>query len=493
MALTVHPGWVALISEPLVPETDSPSLYQKRIPIFPRSVKGRFRAFKWAMMALAFGVYFGLPWLPWQRGHGAVSQAVLFDLPGRKFYLFDLVVYPQDIFWLSLLLFIAGALLFFVTGLIGRAFCGYFCFQTLWTDVFIAIEKWIQGERPARQRLYKQAWNGEKIGKVGLTHLLWLAVSFWTALTFVLYYGHAPELTLRFFSGEAPGAAYFTTLILTLTTYVAAGLAREQVCLYMCPYARFQGVMYDPETLAVAYDSRRGEGPSGRAIPRAGLRTLEERGARGHGDCIDCKLCVQVCPAGIDIRDGMQYQCIACGLCIDACNSMMDSMSYPRGLIRYDSEANLAAPVPSKPHLDWLRPKIIGWGLALVIMSAALIGSIGHRTSLDAAVQQVRQPLFVLLTDGQIRNRYQVRITNKGVEDETYAITAQGVPDEALDMGNFREVKIPAGKSLIVQASVKLPREMAQQLKKLEFVVTPMSQPAQAVTLATRFDYKHGD
>ncbi|MEN6585339.1 MAG: cytochrome c oxidase accessory protein CcoG [Sulfuricella sp.] len=471
--------------------TEAPSLYQKRIPIFTRSVKGKFRSFKTAMLTLAYAVYFGLPWLPWHRGHEAVSQAVLFDLPGRKFYLFDLVVYPQDIFWLSLLLFIAGALLFFATGLVGRAFCGYFCFQTLWTDAFIFIERIIQGERPARQRLYKQAWNAEKLGKLGLTHLLWLAWAFWTAFTFVLYYGHAPELTVQFFSGKAPNVAYFTTLILTLTTYVASGWAREQVCLYMCPYARFQGVMYDPETLAVAYDSRRGEGAAGRALPRAGVRTLEERKAKGHGDCIDCKLCVQVCPTGIDIRNGLQYQCIACGLCVDACNSVMDSIGFPQGLIRYDSEANLSAKVPSKPRLHWKRLKIIGWGVALAIMSGALISSVGHRTSLDAAVQQMRQPLFVMLSDGRIRNRYQIRITNKGVEDEVYDITTKGVPDTALDMGNFREVKVHAGKSLIVQASVSLPPEMAEHENNVEFVVTPRSQPAHAVTLATRFDHKH--
>jgi cytochrome c oxidase accessory protein FixG len=306
-----------------------------------------------------------------------------------------------------------------------------------------------------------------------------------------LYYGYAPDLTVQFFTGKAPSVAYFTTLVLTLTTYVAAGWAREQVCLYMCPYARFQGVMYDPETLAVAYDARRGEGVTGRAIPRAGLRTLEERGARGYGDCIDCKLCVQVCPTGIDIRNGLQYQCIACGLCIDACNNIMDSMGYPRGLIRYDSEANLAAPAPTKPRLDWKRPKIIGWGLALAIMSGALVSSIGHRASLDAAVQQVRQPLFVMLSDGKIRNRYQIRITNKAVEDEIYEITTKGVPDAALDMGNFREVKVHAGKSLIVQASVMLSPEMAEHANNFEFVVTPKSAPAHAVTLASRFDYKH--
>lgn len=474
-----------------MPSNDASPLYQKRIPIFTRSVKGTFRTFKWAMLALAYIVYFGLPWLPWNRGHEAASQAVLFDLPGRKFYLFDLVVYPQDIFWLSLLLFIAGALLFFVTGLIGRAFCGYFCFQTLWTDTFIAIERLIQGERPARQRLYKQAWNGEKLGKIGLTHLLWLAWAFWTAFTFILYYGYAPELTARFFTGQAPSVAYFTTLILTLSTYVAAGWAREQVCLYMCPYARFQGVMYDPETLAVAYDSRRGEGAAGRVIARAGLRSQEERQAKGHGDCIDCKLCIQVCPTGIDIRKGLQYQCIACGLCIDACNGIMDSMSYPRGLIRYDSEANLAAATPTQPRLHWKRLKIIGWGLALVIMTGALVSSVGHRTSMDAAVQQVRQPLFVILSDGQVRNRYQIRITNKAVEDEHYTISARGVPDTALDMGNFRELTVHAGKSLIVQASVILPAQTAATTHGIEFVVTARSQPAQPIVLPTRFDYKH--
>jgi cytochrome c oxidase accessory protein FixG len=474
-----------------VDSQETTSLYQKRIPIFTRSVKGKFRTFKWATMVLAYAVYFLLPWLPWQRGHGAPSQSVLFDLPGRKFYLFDLVVYPQDIFWLSLLLFIAGALLFFATGLIGRAFCGYYCFQTLWTDAFIAIETLVQGERPARQRLYKQPWNGEKILKMALTHALWILLAFWTAMTFALYYDYAPHLLKRFLMGDAPSVAYLTVLILTTTTYVAAGWAREQVCLYMCPYARFQGVMYDPETLAVAYDKKRGEGQTGRAVPRAGMRTLEERKAKGHGDCIDCKLCLQVCPTGIDIRKGLQYQCIACGLCIDACNNMMDSMGYPRGLIRYDSEANLALPVPAKPKVDWMRKNIIAWGVAVVVMTLALVSSVGQRSSLDAAVQQVRQPLFVMLTDGKIRNRYQLRITNKTVEDEVYLITARGVPDQALDMGNFSEVKVHAGKSLVIQAGVTLTPQLAETTHRFEFVVTPKSSSAQALLLETRFDYRH--
>ena len=469
---------------------ESLHLYQKRIPIFTRSVKGKFRTFKWGVLLLAYGVYFLLPWLPWHRGHEAPAQSILFDLPGRKFYLFDLVVYPQDIFWLSLLLFIAAALLFFVTGLIGRAFCGYFCFQTLWTDAFIGIEQWIQGERPARMRLYKQAWNREKIFKVVLTHALWLLLSFWTALTFVLYFGYAPDLLVRFFTGSVPGAAYLTTLVLTLTTYGAAGWAREQVCLYMCPYARFQGVMYDPETLAVSYDHRRGEGEAGRAVPRAGLKTLEERKARGHGDCIDCKLCIQVCPTGIDIRKGLQYQCIACGLCIDACNGIMDSMGYPRGLIRYDSEANLAATTRERPKLHWTRLKIAGWGVALVAMTGSLFYSVEHRASEDAAVQQVRQPLFVLLSDGQIRNRYQIRITNKTEEDQAYSITVSGLPENALDMGNFREVTVHSEKSLILQASITLAPADAERTPRFEFVVTPKREPGQAMHLPTHFDYK---
>ena len=254
---------------------DSP-LYQKHIPIHTRSVKGKFRNFKTAVMVLAYTVYFLLPWLPWHRTNGS-SQAVLFDLAARRFYLFDLVIYPQDIFLLAMLLFIAATLLFFVTGLIGRAWCGFFCFQTLWTDLFIMIEKWIQGERPARIRLSKQPWNTEKIFKIGSSHALMLIISFWTAFTFACYYTEAHQFVIDFISGNAAQAGYITVLVLGFSTYLAGGLAREQICIYICPYARFQAVMYEAETLAVSYDKRRGEGSNGRVIPIAGLRTREER------------------------------------------------------------------------------------------------------------------------------------------------------------------------------------------------------------------------
>lgn len=447
-------------------------LYAKRIPIVPRSITGPFRNFKTAILVLAYAVYFGLPWLPWQRADGA-SQAVMFDIPGRRYLLFDLVVHPQEVFWLALLLFIAAVLLFFVTALVGRAFCGYFCFQTLWTDAFIWIEHLVQGERPNRMKLMREPWsNKEKLLKVGLTRLLWWLLSFWTALTFVLYFGYAPELVVDFFTGQGAGAAYITTLALTVTTYLAAGMLREHVCMFICPYGRFQSAMYDPGTLSVHYDKRRGEGAAGRATARAGLRTLDERHAQGHGDCIDCGLCVQVCPVGIDIRQGMQFKCISCGLCIDACNNIMTKMQYPKGLIRYDSETNLVAAQPkSGLHLEWKNVKVLGYGASLVLMTGYLFYSIATRQSFDHSIQQIRQPLFVTLSDGSIRNRYQIRLTNISGHEETYTIEARGLPAGALDIGSFNQVAVKNGKSVIVQASVKLDPARAQRLDQFEFVI----------------------
>ena len=465
---------------------DGAPMFQKRIPIYTRSVKGAFRNFKSAVLLLAFAVYFGLPWLPWGR-HAVPNQAVLFDMVGRRFFIFDLIIYPQDLISLSLLLFIAAALLFFITGLVGRAFCGYFCFQTLWTDAFIYIESWIQGERPARIRLHKQPWNGEKILKYGLTHALWLLLSFWTAYTFILYFGYAPELTARFIAGTLPFVAYSTVLILTLTTYVAAALAREQVCIYMCPYARFQGVMYEPETLAPYYDTLRGEGAAGRAIPREGSKTLAERHAKGVGDCIDCGMCVQVCPAGIDIRKGLQYQCISCGLCVDACNTIMKSVGFPQGLVRYDSEINIESEKPGKVHLDLLRVRTVGYGVAILVMMAALVYNLATRSEVQLSIQPVRQPLFVILSDGGIRNRYQIHITNKTAEEQHYRIAVRGLPIGALDIGEMSEVKVRPGKSVMVLASVNLNPADARKIGEFDFIVTPTAKPNEAIIKKLRF------
>jgi cytochrome c oxidase accessory protein FixG len=276
--------------------------------------------------------------------------------------------------------------------------------------------------------------------------------------------------------------------------------------------------MYEPETLAVHYDARRGEGTAGRAVVRAGRgivserrragasaeaavaverrqtnlspgeRALAERHAKGFGDCVDCGLCVQVCPVGIDIRDGLQYKCISCGLCIDACNTIMDSFGFPRGLIRYDSEQNLAAEQPTRPRVQWKRLKTIGYGVALILMSAYLVYSVSTRGSFDRAVNQIRQPLYVVLSNGDIRNRYQIRITNKAAQDQVYVISAQGIPDEALDLGNFREITIKPGHSGLVQASVRLPPVLATQTQHFELVITPQGKPAQARAETVRFD-----
>ena len=446
-------------------------LYFKRVPVIPRSIKGPFRRFKSALLLLGFAVYFLLPWLPWAR-NDAPSQAVMFDIPGRRYLIFDLTVYPQDVFWLSLLLFISAVLLFFATALVGRAFCGYFCFQTLWTDAFIWLEHLLQGERPARLRLQREHWsNREKLLKVGGTKLAWGLLSFWTALTFVLYFGHAPTLLASFLTGKAAAAAYITTLALTISTYLAAGVLREHVCTFICPYGRFQSAMYDPETLTVHYDKARGEGTSGRAVPRSGLRTPEERATKGHGDCIDCGLCVQVCPVGIDIRNGLQYKCISCGLCVDACNSIMDKIGLPHGLVRYDSETNLAKPRPGPVKLHWKSLKVLGYGVSLVLMTAYLVYDMTHRASFEHSIQQVRQPLFVTLSDGSIRNRYQIRLTNLSGSEESFSIEARGLPAGALDLGNFQRVTIKNGKSVIVQASVKLDPVQAGKTHEFEFVI----------------------
>lgn len=461
-------------------------LYQKRIPIFQRSIHGSFRRFKWALLTLAYGVFFGLVWLPWQRG-AAPAQALLLDIAARKFYIFDLVFYPQDLILLSVLLFIAATLLFFISSLVGRAFCGYFCFQTVWTDFYVWVEHLIQGERPARIRLYKQPWNVEKSFKLGLTHLIWLLTAFWTAFTFTAYFTYAPQLLHDFLAGQAHATAYLTIAILTASTYVAAGLAREQICTYMCPYARFQSVMYDQETLAVAYDEKRGEHQLGRAALRTGMKTQAERHAQQHGDCIDCTLCVQVCPAGIDIRNGLQYACISCGLCIDACNSIMRSIGFPTGLIRYDSELNLKQAQPVKPTLHWKRLKVIGYGLALVVMTGFLVFNLSRRSDYEQTVNQIRSPLYVVLTDGAIRNRYQVRVSNLSKRDETYLLGVRGIPKLAADFGNFQEMQVKSGKSLMVLVSVKLTPAQAATITQFDFSITPQSRPTERHFARARF------
>ena len=442
------------------------SSFQERIEIFPRSVKGRYRSLKTGILVLAYSVYFLLPWLRWSREVGP-EQAILFDIDGRRFYIFDLVVYAQDIFWLAGLLLIAAFLLFFVTGLAGRVFCGYFCFQTLWTDVFVFVERLVQGERNARIRLSQAPWSNKKLFKISLTHILWFIVAFVTGLSFTLYWGNAPELIVQMAKGEAPFAAYATTLFLTMTTYVMAGLAREQVCSYMCPYARFQAVMFDSDTLIVAYDENRGERESGRQKPKKGLMTSAERDNASVGDCIDCGYCVQVCPTGIDIRNGMQYQCTSCALCIDACNTIMTSIKFPTGLIRYSSEHALKG---EKTKL--FKPKNIGYAATLLVTIAMLIWSVATRSNLEMLVQQIRQPLSVNLSDGRVQNRYDIKINNKSTKPIKYDVSIEGLDGAELDMGHFSEIIVPAEGSVKLVAKVRiLPAHVTRSRTEFNFVI----------------------
>lgn len=430
-------------------EAGTEALYQTRVPIYPRSVKGRFRNLKWGILALAYGVYFLLPWLRWTRNVGP-DQAVLFDISARKFYLFDLVVHAQDLFWLAGFLMIAALLLFFVTGIAGRVFCGYFCFQTLWTDLYMLIERLVQGDRVARIRLDKSPWTAGKLMRKGLTHLLWLLAAFLTGLTFTLYWEDAPKLFVEWFTGKAPFAAYATTLFLTATTYVMAGLAREQVCTYMCPYARFQSVMFDADTRIVAYDKARGEGSQGRHRVTRDLKTREQRGQQGVGDCIDCGYCVQVCPTGIDIRNGLQVQCITCALCIDACDTIMKSLGWGESLVRYTSEKQAAGQVSR----IW-KPRTVAYGLVLLAATAALIWSVGNQAPLELSVVQTRQPLYVRLSDGRIQNSYELHLENKTDEPVTLAIMMRGLAGAELDVGKLASIELPPQRSLRVLARVR--------------------------------------
>ncbi|MDH5600679.1 MAG: cytochrome c oxidase accessory protein CcoG, partial [Gammaproteobacteria bacterium] len=336
---------------------------------------------------------------------------------------------------------------------------------------FIFIERMVQGERNARMKLAQAAWNGNKITKVGLTHFLWVLVSFFTGLSFTLYWGDAPVLALQMLQGEAPFAAYATTLFLTLTTYVMAGLAREQVCTYMCPYARFQAVMFDSDTLIVAYDEDRGEREKGRLKPAKGLMTSAERDNALVGDCIDCGYCVQVCPTGIDIRNGLQYQCTSCALCIDACNTIMTSIKFPTGLIRYSSEHALRG---EKTSL--IKAKNIGYALTMIVTIALLVWSIANQSDVEMLVQQVRQPLSVNLSDGRVQNRYNIKINNKTTKAVKFRISINGIEGAELDVGNFTEVDVAAEHSIKLTANVRvLPANVSHSRTKFNFVINSVN------------------
>lgn len=394
------------------------SLYEKHEKVYPKKAEGRFRRIKWMVMAVTLAIYYVAPWLRWDRGPGLPDQAILIDLPARRFYFFFIEIWPEEVYFLTGLLILAALALFLVTSLAGRVWCGYACPQTVWTDLFIAVERRVEGERMQRIRLDAAPWTAGKIARKALKHAIWILIAVATGGAWVFYYADAPTLAGQLARLEAPLVAYAFIGLFTFTTYMLGGIAREQVCTYMCPWPRIQGALQDEESLIVSYHPARGE-------PRG----PHKKGASwdGHGHCVDCNQCVAVCPMGIDIRGGQQMECISCALCIDACDSVMDKIDLPRGLIGYDTLAGLEHQGKAeKPKVRLLRPRTIVYGAALALVAGIMIVALATRSMLEIGVERDRNPLFVVLSDGSIRNAYTVKIRNKQHEERTYRLTAEG-------------------------------------------------------------------
>lgn len=390
---------------------DAPiQLFKKQQKIYPRRVWGRFRKLKWVAMVTLLTIYYGAPWLRWYRGPQSPDQAILIDLNRTRAYFFGIEIWPQEVYYITGILILAAVGLFFVTSLFGRVWCGYACPQTVWTDLFVWVERIVQGDRNARKKLDESRWTFEKIRKKGLTHLIWLLIGLCTGGAWVFYFNDAPTLLDQIVHFDVPWSVGGWILGLTFSTYLMAGFAREQVCTYMCPYSRFQSAMFDKDTLIIAYDETRGE-------PRGKHKAGESWEGKGH--CIDCNSCVVVCPMGIDIRHGLQMECIACGLCVDACDNVMEKVGLPKGLIRYDTE--------SGNKINLLRPRTLWYAGILSLVGCLMLYSLLTRAPLELSVVHDRNPLFVKLSDGSVRNGYNITIINKSHEDKIFALSVSGI------------------------------------------------------------------
>lgn len=424
------------------------SLYEKHKVIYAREVSGWWSNWRWAMVWVTQILFYGLPWLEWNG-----RQAVLFHLVERKFYLFGLVLWPQDVFYLALLLIISAYALFLFTAVAGRLFCGYACPQTVYTEIFMWIESRIEGDRPARMKLDKGPWTARKVRLKASKHGAWIALSVWTGFTLVAYFTPLSEL-LKELPFELSGWELFWTFFYGGFCYMQAGFLREQVCKYMCPYARFQGVMFDPDTLIITYDPERGE-------PR-GARKKSASAKAAQGDCVDCGICVQVCPTGIDIRDGMQYECIGCAACIDACDAVMDKVGAPKGLIRYSTENALAQHYSTKDIVGHiLRPRIILYTVVLAAIMVASAWSLATRVPLKVDVIRDRATLAREADDGRIENVYTLKIMNTSEEPRRYSLTVSGM--DGIDIVGERIVEAGAAGNREVTVSVRVPPESGKK------------------------------
>jgi cytochrome c oxidase accessory protein FixG len=435
-------------------KTDRPraaALYESAKKIYPREIKGRFESLSKLATNVLLGLFYIVPWLMWGD-----RQAILFDLPARKFHLLGLTLWPQDFIYLALLLMIAALSLFFFTALAGRLWCGFACPQTVWTEAFIWMEQLTEGTRSQRMKLDQAPWSWNKLRRKGSKQLLWITFSMWTGFTFVGYFTPIRELGADVVALNVGGWTLFWGLFYGFATYGNAGYMREQVCKYMCPYARFQSAMFDKDTLIISYDPDRGE-------PRGGRKRSVDRKQEGLGDCIDCKLCVQVCPTGIDIRDGLQYECIACAACIDACDSIMDKMDYPRGLVRYTTEHALQGRTTRV-----LRPRMFVYAGVLLVLGTALITSMVTRTPLILDVIRDRNALYRELPGDVIENSYTLKIINQSNEARDFRLSVDGVPGLTLD-GVADAVTVEGGGVLSLPVRARTQRSNAYGIMNITF------------------------
>uniref|UniRef100_E6VE68 Cytochrome c oxidase accessory protein CcoG n=1 Tax=Rhodopseudomonas palustris (strain DX-1) TaxID=652103 RepID=E6VE68_RHOPX len=403
-------------------------LYAARKKVYPQAVHGRFRRIKWALLAITLSIYYFTPFLRWNRGPGLPDQAVLIDLPARRFYFFFIELWPQEVYYFTGLLIIAALVLFLMNALAGRVWCGYLCPQTVWTDLFYAVERLVEGDRRDRIAKDRHGLTMRRVGEIALKHFIWLMIAWWTGGAWVLYFADAPTLVKELVTFQAPMVAYVWIGILTFTTYTLAGFMREQVCIYMCPWPRIQAALTDEWALNVTYRYDRGE-------PRMSVKKAEVIRAHGEiaGDCIDCHQCVNVCPTGVDIRQGLQLGCVQCGLCIDACNTVMKQVGRPPDLIAYDTDLNIQRRLDGKSSVYRpVRARTLMYSGLIVLVAAVMVYALAIRGSLDLNVLHERNPLFVTLSDGSVRNDYTVRLLNKRPTARVLQVSVSGVPGARL-------------------------------------------------------------
>ena len=447
-------------------------LYASAKKVYPQWVSGPFRRLKWIVLFVCLGVYYFLPFLRWNRGANLPDQAVLVDLTNHRFYFFFIEIWPQEVYYFTGLLIVASLVLFLMNAVAGRIWCGYLCPQTVWTDLFLAVEHFIEGDRRSRIKLDEAAWSMDKLLRKGLKHFIWLMIAWWTGGAWVLYFADAPTLVRDLFFGDAPATAYIWIAILTFTTYTLAGIMREQVCTYMCPWPRIQAALTDDEALNVTYRYDRGE-------PRTSLKDARKLRAVGEvaGDCVDCNQCVAVCPTGIDIRHGAQLECIQCGLCIDACDNVMAKVDRPLGLIGYDTSINVENRACGRPEtkIHPVRARTIIYALIIALVGGAMLFQLATRSTAGISLIHDRAPLFTTLSDGSIRNAYTMRLSNKRPDARLFALTVDGAtgarieiigvsatadwrPVVAVDADATREVRVlvTVPKTVLTQKSIPI-------------------------------------